>query len=94
MEKLITHPILAWIVGHNHLPIEYNRRYYLSTGYAGNVLFVSNPRGKPKKPNDDTNDNDILYRKDMVLRLTPNVLEDFQTVKEETIPDWVKKNKI
>ena len=89
LEKLITYPIVAWITGHNHLPIEYNRRYFLSDGYAGSVLFVSNPRGKPKKENKDS-----LYRKDCVLRLAPNMLEGFQIKEEQKEPEWVRRNRL
>ena len=84
VESLITYPIIAWLCGHNHLPIEYNRRYFLADGYQGNVLFVSNPRGKPKKDND-------LYRREAVLRLQPNLLEGFQPKEEEPIPLWAKR---
>jgi len=89
LEKLITYPIIAWIVGHNHLPIEYTRRYYDTIGYQGSVLFVSNPRGKPKKDKDDKND---FYRKEAVLRLQPRLLEGFAKQEDDIVPIWVTKN--
>ena len=84
LEKLITYPILSWIVGHNHLPIEYTRRYFLTDGTEGSVLFVSNPRGKnePKQ--------NIFYRKEAVLRLQPNLL--MPQAEEEKVPFWAIKN--
>ena len=84
LEKLITYPIISWFVGHNHLPIEYSRRYYDTTGYQGSVLFVSNPRGKPKQ--------NPYYRTEAVLRLQPKLLEGFEDVEEEVLPEWVRKN--
>jgi len=82
LEKLITYPILAWITGHNHLPIEYSRRYYDSIGYQGSVLFISNPRGKKEQ----------YYRREAVVRLQPNLL--IPSVEEETEPEWSKKANI
>ena len=81
LEKLITYPIIAWISGHNHLPIEYSRRYYLTDGTDGSVLFISNPRGKKEQ----------YYRKDLVVRLQPNIL--IPEVKEAEQPFWALKNK-
>ena len=87
LEGLVTYPIIAWLCGHNHLPIEYNRRYFLATGYQGNVLFVSNPRGVPKK--DEHYD---YYRIDAVLRLQPQLLEGFQPKEQEPIHAWAKRS--
>jgi len=83
LEKMVTYPIISWLVGHVHLPIEYNRRYFLADGYQGNVLFLSNPRGKPRKDND-------LYRLDAVVRLQPKLLEGFQPKEEEPVPFWAR----
>jgi hypothetical protein len=85
LEELITYPIITWIVGHNHYPIEYNRRYYTTTGYQGNVLFVSNPRGKPTQ--------NPYYRPDTVLSIKPQMLEGFESSEQETIPTWVMLNR-
>lgn len=84
VEKLITYPIIAWICGHNHLPIEYTRRYSLPNGYEGSVLFVSNPRGKPKQ--------NPYYRTEAVVRVLPNSLSGFEQPIKEEIPSWVSKN--
>jgi hypothetical protein len=84
LEKLITYPIITWIIGHNHLPVEYNRRYYTPIGYQGSVLFVSNPRGKPK--------GESYYRREAVIRLAPNMLEGFESQEKEEVPIWVTKN--
>ena len=81
LEKLITYPIVAWICGHNHLPIEYTRRYYDSIGYQGTVLFVSNPRGKKEQ----------YYRKEAVIKLQPNIL--IPRNEEEKQPFWALKNR-
>jgi hypothetical protein len=83
-EELITYPILSWIVGHNHYPIQYTRRYYTTTGYQGSVLFVSNPRGKPNQ--------NIYYRTDTVLNLKPTLLDGFEKSEEEQLPTWVMLN--
>jgi hypothetical protein len=85
LEELITYPIITWITGHNHYPIEYNRRYFTSTGYQGSVLFVSNPRGKPNQ--------NRYYRTDTVLNIKPMLLEGFQHTEEETIPTWAMLNR-
>jgi hypothetical protein len=83
VEKLITYPIVSWITAHCHHPIEYTRRYFLTTGYDGVVLFVSNPRGKPKE--------NPYYRTEAVLNVKPNMLEGFEKKDEEQIPYWAKR---
>ena len=85
LEELITYPIITWIVGHNHYPIEYTRRYFTTNGYQGSVLFVSNPRGKPNQ--------NPYYRTDTVLNIKPHLLEGFEPVEKETIPIWAKLNR-
>lgn len=85
LEKLITYPILAWIVGHCHLSIEYTRRYFTSTGYQGSVLFISNPRGNPKQ--------NPYYRTEAVLNLKPNLLEGFEPKIVEPPPIWESLNR-
>ena len=96
LEKLITYPITAWIVGHNHLPIEYSRRYYDTTGYQGSVLFVSNPRGKPIKQKEvvskDKDNENPYYRKEAVIRLQPHLLEGFEKEEEVLPPIWARRN--
>ena len=84
VEKLITYPIISWICGHNHLPFEYTRRYSLPDGYEGSVLFVSNPRGKPKQ--------NPYYRTEAVIRLSPTSLVGFEPTIPEEVPSWVTKN--
>ena len=85
LEELISYPILSWITGHSHLPIQYNRRYFTSTGYQGSVLFVSNPRGKPNQ--------NLYYRKDSVLNIKPQMLEGFGKQEKESVPTWVMLNR-
>ena len=80
LEKLIIYPIVSWITGHNHLPIEYSRRYYDTIGYQGSVLFVSNPRGKPNQ--------NPYYRSEAVLRIQSNLI--MPEYEEEKLPFWVK----
>jgi len=92
LEKLITYPITAWIVGHNHLPIEYSRRYYDTTGYQGSVLFVSNPRGKGYTKKDKENKENPYYRSEAVIRLQPNLLEGFEKTEEDVPPIWARMN--
>ena len=82
--KLITFPIISWVVGHCHLPIEYKRRYFLTDGSDGSVLFVSNPRGKPKQ--------NPYYRKEAVIRLQPHLLEGFEKEEEVLPPIWARRN--
>lgn len=84
LEELITYPIITWIVGHNHYPIEYTRRYFTSTGYQGSVLFVSNPRGKPNQ--------NPYYRPDTVLNIKPHLLEGFEPSEKDVVPIWAKLN--
>lgn len=84
VEKLITYPIIAWICGHNHLPFEYTRRYTLPNSYEGSVLFVSNPRGKPKQ--------NPYFRTESVVKLFPNSLAGFEEQKPDETPSWVLKN--
>lgn len=84
IESQITYPIIAWICGHNHLPIEYTRRYTLPTGYEGSVLFVSNPRGKPTQ--------NPYFRTEAVIKLAPNSLVGFEQLEPEEIPLWVFRN--
>ena len=81
LETLIRFPIISWVVGHCHLPIEYKRRYFLTDGSDGSVLFVSNPRGKPKQ--------NPYYRKECVINLQPNLL--IPPVEEEKEPIWALK---
>ena len=83
LEKLVTYPIISWIVGHNHLPIEYSRRYFLTDGSEGSVLFVSNPRGKKEQ----------FYRKEAVIRLQPNMLKGFEPEEVEEVPIWAMMNR-
>ena len=87
IEVFITYPIMAWISGHCHLPIEYNRRYYLVDGYQGNVLLISNPRGKPSK------NKETFYRKEAVLSLNPTLLEGFAPKEEEPVPAWDRRSR-
>ena len=84
-EELITYPIVSWIVGHNHYPIEYVRRYYTTTGYQGSVLFVSNPRGKPNQ--------NQYYRENTVLNIKPNRLDGFEEIEKEKTPIWDMLNR-
>jgi hypothetical protein len=83
LEKLVTYPIISWIVGHNHLPIEYSRRYFLTDGSESSVLFVSNPRGKKEQ----------FYRKEAVIRLQPNMLKGFEPEEVEEVPIWAMMNR-
>ena len=83
LEEFITYPIVSWIIGHCHLPIQYTRRYFLTTGTDGSVLFVSNPRGNPKQ--------NPYYRREAVLNLKPQLLEGFEVKKPEEIPYWAKR---
>ena len=81
LEKLITFPVISWIIGHCHLPIEYKRRYFLTNGIDGSVLFVSNPRGKPNQ--------NPYYRKECVINLQPNLL--IPLIEEDIEPEWAKR---
>ena len=92
LEKLITKPVLAWIVGHIHLPIEYTRRYFLTTGEEGSVLFVSNPRGKILQHNNKFYPQNIYYRKEAVIRLNPSTLEEYSSHTTSEIPIWHRRN--
>lgn len=91
LEKLIIKPVIAWIVGHIHLPIEYTRRYFLPTGEDGSVLFVSNPRGKIVVYNDKLYPQNVYYRKEAVLNLKPNIF--MPPVEEEKEPLWAKRSR-
>jgi hypothetical protein len=53
----------------------------LTDGSDGSVLFVSNPRGKPKQ--------NPYYRKECVINLQPNLL--IPPVEEEKEPIWALK---
>lgn len=92
LEKLITKPVIAWIVGHNHLPIEYVRRYFLSTGEEGSVLFVSNPRGRVITHKSKLYPQNIYYRKEAVLKLNPSMMEEYSSHNSSEIPEWHRKN--
>ena len=92
LEKLITKPVLAWIVGHIHLPIEYTRRYFLTTGEEGSVLFVSNPRGKILTKDNKIYPQNIYYRKEAVIRLNPSALEEYSSHTTSEIPLWHRRN--
>ena len=85
LEEYISHPIIAWITGHNHLPIQYTRRYFTSTGYQGSVLFVSNPRGKP--------DKNPYYNKEAVISIKPQMLEGFERKEKDVAPIWEMLNR-
>ena len=85
LEELITYPIITWIVGHNHYPIEYTRRYFTTNGYQGSVLFVSNPRGKPNQ--------NPYYRTDTVLNIKPHLLEGFEPFEKDVVPIWASLNR-
>jgi hypothetical protein len=82
LEMLVKYPIISWIVGHNHLPVEYSRRYFLTDGLEGSVLFISNPRGKKQQ----------YYRREAVVKLQPNMLAGFEVEEKEEVPIWVKLN--
>lgn len=86
LETLITFPIISWIIGHCHLPIEYKRRYFLSNGNDGSVLFVSNPRGKMLEKEQKQNP---YYRKECVVNLQPNLLIPLE--EEDIEPEWAKR---
>ena len=92
LEKLITKPVIGWIVGHNHLPIEYTRRYFLSTGEEGSVLFVSNPRGRILTYKGKIYPQNQYYRKEAVLTLNPSAMEEYSSHNSSEIPLWHRKN--
>lgn len=92
LEKLIVKPVLAWIVGHIHLSIEYIRRYFLTTGEDGSVLFVSNPRGKILESEGKLYPQNRYYRKEAVIRLNPSALEEYSPDKSSQIPLWHRRN--
>jgi len=83
LEILVTYPIISWIVGHNHLPVEYSRRYFLTDGSEGSVLFIGNPRGKKGQ----------YYRREAVVKLQPNMLRGFEVEEREEAPIWEKLNR-
>ena len=87
LEKLITKPVMAWIVGHIHQSIEYTRRYFLPTGEDGSVLFVSNPRGD--YVNEKQSENPY-FRNESVIYLKLEEESDSHTTSE--IPLWHRRN--
>jgi len=92
LEKLIIQPVIAWIVGHIHLPIEYTRRYFLPTGEEGSVLFVSNPRGKIFEKDGKWYPQNKFYRKEAVIRLNPSRMEEYSSHNSSEIPLWHRRN--
>ena len=63
IEDLMKAPMVAWVCGHVHQPIQYTKEWHDATGSKGSVLLVANPKGLPYQ--------NLEFRKDAVVRIDP-----------------------
>jgi hypothetical protein len=61
MEELLRPPIVAWICGHTHASVEYQKAWVSAGGEKSTVLLVTNGKGRPFE--------NLYYRTDAVLRI-------------------------
>jgi hypothetical protein len=65
IEELLKAPLVAWVCGHVHQPIQYTKEWYDATGSKGSVLLVANPKGLPYQ--------NLDFRRDAVVRVDPRL---------------------
>jgi hypothetical protein len=65
MELLLKTPIVGWLCGHMHQPVETTKEWSDSTGSKGSLFIAANPKGKPFE--------NLNFRKDAVVRLDPSL---------------------
>ena len=66
MEELLRPPIVAWICGHTHASVEYQKTWVDAGGQKSTVLLVTNAKGRPFE--------NLYYRTDAVLRINPDLV--------------------
>ena len=64
MELLLKTPIVGWLCGHMHQPVETTKEWSDSTGSKGTLFIAANPKGKPFE--------NLNFKKDAVVRLDPS----------------------
>lgn len=65
IEDLLRPPVVAWLCGHCHQSVLYQKEWSDATGAKGSVLLATNPKGRLfQNPS---------YRKDAVIRIDPSL---------------------
>lgn len=65
IEDLLRAPIVAWLCGHCHRSVTFQKAWNTAEGETGTVLLATNPKGMPLENRD--------YRRDAVVRLDPRL---------------------
>jgi hypothetical protein len=65
IEEILRAPVVAWLCGHVHQPVQYTKEWHDATGAKGSVLIATNPKGLPMQ--------NMEYRPDAVVRLDPSL---------------------
>jgi hypothetical protein len=65
MELILKTPIVGWLCGHMHQPVETTKEWSDSTGSKGSLFLATNPKGKPFE--------NLEYRRDGVVRVDPSL---------------------
>jgi hypothetical protein len=65
MEQLLKPPLVAWLCGHVHQSVQFQKEWSDGTGSKGSVLLATNPRGRPLE--------NLEYRRDGVIRIDPTL---------------------
>jgi hypothetical protein len=67
MEQLLRPPIVAWLCGHTHSSIQFQKEWNGIGGGKGSILLATNPRGRPFE--------NLDYRRDAVIRIDPRLYQ-------------------
>lgn len=67
MEQLLRTPLVAWLCGHVHKSVQFQKEWNDIGGGRGSVLIATNPRGRPLE--------NLEYRRDAVIRLDPSLFK-------------------
>lgn len=65
IEELLRPPVVAWLCGHCHQSVQYQKEWSDATGAKGTVLIATNPKGMVLE--------NVYYRKDGVIRIDPSL---------------------
>lgn len=65
VEELLKPPVVAWLCGHCHRSVQFQKEWSDATGSKGSVLIATNPKGLPME--------NLDYRRDGVIRVDPSL---------------------
>jgi hypothetical protein len=65
LEELLRQPVVAWLCGHCHESVLYQKSWADATGSKGTVLIATNPKGMLLQ--------NLAYRTDAVIRIDPTL---------------------